>query len=64
MTPPYKTLTLYSAHHEQVTQLPEGAQIIGGNDFCKVGAFTIGEHIFTSQYPSEMNKEFMPAVVD
>lgn len=64
MTPRYQTLTLYSAHHEQVSKLPDGAEIIGGDDFCEVGAFTIGEHIFTSEYHPEMTKEFMSAVAD
>jgi len=64
MTPKHKTLTLYSAHHEQVSSLPDGAEIIGGDEFCKIAAFTIGEHIFTSEYHPEMNKEFMSAVAD
>ena len=64
MSPPHESLTLYSAHHEQVSQLPEGAEIIGGDDFCPIAAFTIGEHIFTSEYHPEMTKEFMAAVTD
>jgi len=64
MQPPHATLTLYSAHHEQVSELPDNAEVIGGDDFCNIGAFTIGDHIFTSEYHPEMTKEFMSAVAD
>ncbi len=64
MEPPHGTLKLYSAHKEQVTRLPDGAEVIGGQDFCPVGAMAIGEHIFTTEYHPEMTGDFMTELVD
>ena len=58
MTPSKSTLQLYAAHNEQVTVLPRRAVIVGGDEFCPVGAFTVGAHFLTTQYHPEMTKPF------
>ncbi len=63
MVPAHGTLKLYSAHKEQVTRLPAGAEVIGGNAFCPVGAMAIGDHIFTTEYHPEMTEDFMTGLV-
>lgn len=58
MVPPRPTLRLFAAHNEQVSILPQNAVVLGGDDFCPVGAFKIGEHFLTTQYHPEMTKTF------
>jgi GMP synthase-like glutamine amidotransferase len=54
-----QNIKLHAAHKEQVTRLPDGAEIVGGNDFCPVGAYIKGKHIFSTQYHPELTEEFM-----
>lgn len=61
---PLKTVTtLMAAHNEQVTQMPEGALCLGGNDFCPVASMQMGQHIWTTQYHPEMPLNFMQALL-
>jgi GMP synthase-like glutamine amidotransferase len=59
MEPKLKTISLYAAHSEQVTVLPKGAEVLGGSDFCPLGSYKIGNHIFTTEYHPEMTREFV-----
>lgn len=54
----------YSAHIEQVTQLPDGAQTILRHNGCPVGGFMIGDHVFTTQNHPEMSHEFIAALIE
>lgn len=58
MIPAVKTLKLFAAHGEQVTKLPENAHLLGGDDFCPIASFAVGNHIFTTEYHPEMTKQF------
>jgi GMP synthase-like glutamine amidotransferase len=62
MQPPARTLRLFAAHNEQVTELPAGAVVLGGNDHCPVGSFRVGGHFFTTEYHPEMTPEFLTAL--
>jgi GMP synthase-like glutamine amidotransferase len=64
MQPATASLTLYAAHNEQVTTLPPGAEVLGGDAFCPVGSFAIGSHVLTTEYHPEFNLEFVAALVD
>jgi len=64
MVPPRGGVTLYASHSDQVTTLPAGATLLGGNDFCPYAAFEIGRHIMTTQYHPELTAEFMTTLVD
>ncbi len=63
MQPAQSTTTLMAAHNEQVIRMPEGAECLGGNDFCPVGSMQIGQHIWTTQYHPEMPRVFMQALL-
>ena len=63
MTPTQATTTLMAAHNEQVTRMPEGAECLGGSDFCPIGSMQIGQHIWTTQYHPEMPLVFMQALL-
>ena len=58
MQPSAEKLALYSAHSEQVTQLPRGAVVLGGSAFCPFGSFAVGEHIMSTEYHPEMSRDF------
>ena len=63
MTPRQATTTLMAAHNEQVTRMPEGAECLGGSDFCPIGSMQIGQHIWTTQFHPEMPLVFMQALL-
>jgi GMP synthase-like glutamine amidotransferase len=63
MQPTQNTTTLMAAHNEQVTHMPEGAECLGGSDFCPIGSMQIGQHIWTTQYHPEMPLVFMQALL-
>jgi GMP synthase-like glutamine amidotransferase len=64
MTPRYNELTLSAAHSEQVTQLPKEAVVLGGDAFCPVGAYRIGNHVFATEYHPEMTMDFISELID
>ena len=64
MNPPAKSLCLYSAHNEQVFELPARARVLGTAAHCRIAAFGIGEHILTTEYHPEMTQDFMVALTD
>jgi GMP synthase-like glutamine amidotransferase len=64
MQPPQTRMNLFAAHEDQVTRLPDGAEVLGGSDFCPVGAYRIGSHIFATEYHPEMTLEFVRALLN
>lgn len=58
MRPKATTLNLFAAHSEQVTVLPQGARVLGGDDFCPSASLAIGQHFLTTEYHPEMTKPF------
>jgi GMP synthase-like glutamine amidotransferase len=64
MEPKAETLKLYAAHSEQLLKPPTGAVILGGDDFCTIGSYRIGNHIFTTEYHPEMSPEFVTALAN
>jgi GMP synthase-like glutamine amidotransferase len=64
MRPAHSELTLYAAHQEQVTQLPDGAEVLGGDEFCPIGAYRIGETVFATEYHPEFTPDFIAGLVD
>lgn len=62
MQPDRPELNLYSAHSEQVTALPEGAEVLGGDAFCPVSSFRVGNTFFTTEYHPEMTCDFFVAL--
>ncbi len=64
MQPPAEELRLYASHCEQVTQLPDAAELLGGDEFCPNAAFAIGRHIMTTEYHPEFTPAFMAGLID
>ncbi len=63
MEPDHDSLPLYVFHEDQVTQLPEGCELLGSSKNCKIASFAKGEHIFTIQAHPEFSPEFMHCVL-
>ena len=59
MDPPLPRLSLFAAHEDQVQQPPPGARVLGGNVFCPVSAYAIGQHVLCTQYHPELTRAFM-----
>ena len=57
-------ITLASAHGEQVTVLPPGAEVLGESAGCKVAAYRIGTQVFATQHHPEMTPQFLAALVE
>ena len=53
-------MTLNAWHQDQVTELPEGAEVLAGNDFCRYASLAIGDRILTIQ----PHPEFTPWLVE
>jgi len=58
MQPVLDQLNIVVSHKDQVTHLPENAEILAGNDFCPNFMLQIGEHILTIQGHPEFTKAY------
>ena len=54
----FNKLSLIFFHQDQVVKLPDNAELIAGNSFCKISSFSIGETVLTLQAHPEFNKDF------
>ena len=57
-------LKLYASHGEQVTALPDGAEVISHALGCDVTGFFIARHVYTTQHHPEMSPDFIAALTD
>jgi len=56
--------SLNAWHQDQVTELPEGAEVIGGNDFCRNAALVYDDRILTTQPHPEFTPQMMQMLID
>ncbi|RWR28968.1 type 1 glutamine amidotransferase [Sinirhodobacter populi] len=57
-------VTLNAWHQDQVTRLPEGAQVIGCNDFCENAALVYGDTALTVQAHPEFDDGFIGGMLE
>ncbi|NKB53476.1 MAG: type 1 glutamine amidotransferase [Rhizobiaceae bacterium] len=57
-------INFYAAHHEQVLNLPDGAELIHQAPTCNIAGFRIGNQIYTTQYHPEMEHQFITALTE
>ena len=50
-------------HQDQVETVPEGARIIGGNDFCPIGALEYDFPALSVQYPPEFGPAYVSELI-
>ena len=53
---PVDDFTILMSHRDQVTRLPDGAELVATADYCPVGAYRIDDHVFCVQG----HPEFVP----
>ena len=63
MNPEHDSLSMYVFHEDQVMELPEGCEVLGSSEKCKIASFAKGNHIFTTQAHPEFTHEFMSCVL-
>ena len=56
--------SLYFCHKDQVVALPDGAQVLAGNEFCENGIFMIEGKVFAVQGHPEFTPEVMERAID
>ena len=64
MEPKLPRFSLISSHKDQVLRMPDGAELIAGNDFCPVGGFTWGDGVLTLQGHPEFRKPYSLALMN
>jgi len=52
------------SHKDQVLRLPDGAELLAGADYCPVGAYRIGEHVFCVQGHPEFVPELSRMLIE
>jgi GMP synthase-like glutamine amidotransferase len=57
-------VALYFAHQDQVIQLPPGAELLGGSEFCPIGMYTIQDQIFGIQGHPEFSRSIMSDILN
>ena len=63
MDPPHTALPMYTFHEDQVTRLPQGCDLLGSSEGCRIASFAKGDHIFTTQTHPEFTDGFMRCVL-
>jgi len=64
LMPSLDNFSLIVSHQDQVTELPEGADLLAESSFCPYAAFSIDEHILTFQGHPEFSKAYSKALID
>ena len=64
MQPPVNTIAAIVSHKDQVTQLPEKAELLAGSDFCPNAMFQVEDHILTFQGHPEFCKPYSRALMN
>ncbi|MDP7009830.1 MAG: GMP synthase [Verrucomicrobiota bacterium] len=64
MNPLLSQCRLLFSHQDQITRLPEGAKLLGGNDHCPNCMFSMGNHFLSIQAHPEYSLEYMRALME
>jgi GMP synthase (glutamine-hydrolysing) len=58
-----KTVALNAWHQDQVTQVPQGARVVGSSDFCANAMLAYGDSIWTVQAHPEFTPDFLDGLI-
>ena len=64
INPALEQFSLLASHMDQVTKLPEGAELIAESEFCPLAAFRIEDHVLTFQGHPEFQKAYSKALLN
>ncbi len=59
-----ETLTLNAYHQDQVTRLPDGAEVVAKNEFCENAALIYPGRAFTVQAHPEFRDDFLAGLIE
>ena len=59
-----KTLSVLTLHQDQVIEIPVDAKIVGGTEFCPMGAVRYAQAALTVQFHPEFSNEYMHDLLD
>lgn len=59
MEPWHGELTLFCAHEEQVTRLPERARILATHNRCPVAMYAVDDHIVACEFHPEVYEDYL-----
>ncbi|VAW82149.1 Glutamine amidotransferase, class I [hydrothermal vent metagenome] len=63
MKPPMHRYRLIVSHQDQVTKLPDDAELLAGSEFCPISLFQRGDNILAIQGHPEFNKAYAQALM-
>ncbi|MFT7653022.1 MAG: GMP synthase-like glutamine amidotransferase [Limisphaerales bacterium] len=63
MKPQVANFNIISSHKDQVSRLPEGAEVYAGNAFCPIGGFVWRDQVITIQGHPEFSKGYSQALM-
>jgi len=63
MKPAMQDYKLLVSHQDQVTKLPDNAELLAGSEFCPIGMFQRGDNILAMQGHPEFNKDYAEALM-
>lgn len=64
MEPDLDGYNLIVSHKDQVTRLPDGAELLASSEFCPNAMFRVGNHLFGFQGHPEFCKEYSRALME
>jgi GMP synthase-like glutamine amidotransferase len=56
MAPAAPSVSILASHMDQVTRVPEGAEVLAGNDFCPNGMLQLDDNVLSFQNHPELSK--------
>ena len=59
-----RPVTLNAWHQDQVVALPQGAEVVGSNAFCRNAALIYGDRAFTVQAHPEFSDDFIDGLME
>lgn len=63
LSPDVENFSLVVSHQDQVTELPDGAELVAESDFCPNAAFRIDDYILTFQGHPEFTKTYSEVLI-
>ena len=64
MDPPADNIRLLVSHKDQVSKLPDGAEVFATSAYCPVAGYTIGDHVFAVQGHPEFDPGYARALIE
>lgn len=61
---PHGPVAINAWHQDQVTTLPDGARVLGRNEFCENAILAYGDHILTYQAHPEFTSRFVVDLIE